>query len=491
VDVSTDLGCRFNSSALDGTKARVLTVLGTERLGHLFEFRVRFRYDGPRLSESDLDQLVLAPCALVLSQGADVVHGIARAVETVDSRVTSAAIYEVVLVPTMWLLTVSSVSRIYQQMSVKDMAQDVLTRYKFAPSHFDLRITGAPRDFVIQYHESDWDFLSRWFEHEGFFYWFEHTTDGEKLVVAASNSDATMLSGKSFVAYSEEAGLARTGSAVFDWRCVQQRIPARVVLKDYSYANPSLLLVGKADVDTKLGFGTFFEYGDNFDAPDLGTALAKVRAERFLAEQRTYHGVTDCANFHVGHSFDLIDHPDDAQNREYLITAITHHVGPIPETGRGDATSAGLIGYRAHFEAIPLSVQFRPERKTEWPSIHGVMHGHIDSAGSGMYSTLDSQARYRVRFPFDSSGKTGDKSSTWVRLVQPYAGADYGSHHPLHLGTEVVLAFLDGDPDRPIILGAVSNAQTPSPAIGANASQSVTKTASGITLTYDDNATGS
>jgi type VI secretion system secreted protein VgrG len=486
MDAFTDLGCKFNSTALDGTKVRVLAVEGEERLGELYEFRVRFRYDAGRLSQDQLDQLLLAPCVLVFDGDADAVHGIARSVETEDQSVTSlatgSAVYDVVLVPTMWLLTVSKVSRLYQAMSVKDMAADVLGRYKLTGSHYDLRVTGSPRELAIQYHESDWDFLQRWFEHEGYFYWFEHSASGEKLVVADANAEATLLTGDSFVPYREAGELNRSAQSVFQWRCVQTRIPARVFLRDYNYAKPALAIIGQADIDKKLGFGTFFEYGDNFDTPDAGNALAKVRAQRFLAAQRTYSGVTDCTRFHVGHSFDLSDHPDDTQNGEYLITAIQHRVGPIASTGG----SREVLGYRATFEAIPLAVQFRPERKTEWPSIHGVIHGHIDSDSAGKFSTLDPQGRYRVRFPFDGTGKTGEQSSTWVRLMQPYSGSGYGSHHPLHKGTEVIVAFLDGDPDRPVILGTVPNAQTPGVSAAANATQSGTKTASGIHLTMDD-----
>ncbi len=479
MDAFTDLGCQFNSTALAGKKVRVLRVDGTERLGQLYEFRVLFRCEAGRLTDDELDHLLLAPCALALDDDSDVIHGIARAVETQDARAGYAAIYEIVLVPTMWLLTISKLSRLYQAMSVKDMATDVLTRYKLTGSHYDLLISGAPRDFVVQYHESDWDFLQRWFEHEGCFYWFEHAASGEKLVVAEANSDASLIRGDSLLPYAEAAGLRRTSQCVFQWRCVQTRIPARVVLRDYNYENPALAIIGQADVSKKLGFGTFFEYGDNFDTPAAGNALAKKRAERLLAAQRTYHGETDCTRFHVGHSFELTDHPDDAQNCEYLITAMEHRVAPVSE-------GSPNLGYRATFEAIPLAVQYRPERRTEWPSIHGVMHGHIDSDSTGKFSTLDSQGRYRVRFPFDSTGKKGEQCSTWVRLMQPYSGSGYGSHHPLHKGTEVVLAFLDGDPDRPLIIGTVPNAQTPGVSAAANASQSGTKTASGIHLTMDD-----
>ena len=255
-----------------------------------------------------------------------------------------------------------------------------------------------------------------------------------------------------------------------------------MILKDYDEEKPLLPMLGMADVDRKRGFGTFFEYGDNFPTPAAGKALAQKRAERFLTEQLTLYGVTDSPRFHVGHTFSLTGHFDDGQNRAYLITAIDHRAGPLPsENGERE-----VAGYRAAFEAIPLSVQYRPERKTPWPSIAGVVHGHIDSASGGKFSTLDSQSRYRVRFPFDSAGKTGELCSTWVRLAQSYSGSGYGSHYPLHKGTEVLVAFYDGDPDRPVIVGTVHNAITPAASAGSNASQSTIRSASGIHIAMDD-----
>jgi type VI secretion system secreted protein VgrG len=280
--------------------------------------------------------------------------------------------------------------------------------------------------------------------------------------------------------------MKRTEDTVWDWRGVQRRIPAHVVLKDYNEQKPLLPLVGQADVDRKNGFGVFFEYGDNFDTPAAGQALAKKRAERFLTDQLTLYGVTDSTRFHVGHTFELVEHFDDAQNRKYLITAIDHRVAPA-FSGEGDKEDTR---YQASFEAIPFSVQFRPERKTPWPSVHGLMHGHIESDSAGKFSTLDEQGRYRVRFPFDTTGNVGEKASIWVRLAQSYAGSGYGSHFTLHKGTEVVMAFYDGDPDRPIIVGTVPNAVTAGPSASANATQSGHKTASGIQFVMDDQIKG-
>jgi type VI secretion system secreted protein VgrG len=482
------LGCNFTSDALENDQVRVISIDGVERLGQLYEFRVRFQHDPGPLTESVLDKLLLSSCTFTLGPSADeVIHGILREVKSFEVPAGDAAIYEAVVVPTVWLLTVSNLSRVYQKMSVAEMATNILSRYSLSTGeHFDFRnLPSDKREFCIQYHESDWDYLQRWFEHEGFFYWFEHSDNGETLVVADSNQSTKPIPGEGSLPYREFGGLNRAADSVFHWRSVRRRIPAHVVLKDYNDQKPLLPMIGRADVDRSRGFGVFFEYGDNFDTPAAGNALAKKRAERLLTTQLTRFGVTDCARFRVGHSFALTDHSDHAQNGQYLITTIEHHAGEIPAR-RGESKT---VGYRATFEAIPLAVQFRPERTTEWPSIYGVIHGHIDSDGSGDFSTLDAQGRYRVRFPFDSSVKTGDSCSMWIRMAQPYAGSGYGSHHPLHKGTEVVIAFYDGDPDRPLIVGAVPNAITPGPSAAVNATQSGVRTASGICLTMDDSVT--
>ncbi len=479
-------GCSFVSAALGSDLVQVMSVHGVERMGELYEFHVDIVHTKGPLTEAEIGNLLLAPCSLTLGLGADPINGIAREVLIQENGADRAGRYEIIMVPTVWLLTISKLSRLYQAMSVKDMAADVLGRYGLS-GHFDLRITASdPREFCIQYEESDWDFLQRWFEHDGLFYWFEHSADGEKLVVSDINGNTTPITGNTSLPYRDDGGMKRAEDSVSDWRGVQRRIPARVVLKDYNDQKPLLPMVGQADVDRKNGFGIFFEYGDNFDTPAAGAALAKKRAERFLTDQLTLYGVTDSTRFHVGHTFDLIDHFDDAQNRKYLITAVDHRVAPAfsGEGGEEDAR------YRASFEAIPFSVQFRPERKTAWPSVHGLMHGHIDSDSAGKFSTLDTQGRYRVRFPFDSTGNTGEGASIWIRMAQHYAGAEYGSHFPLHKGTEILLAFYDGDPDRPIIVGTVPNPVTGAPSTGANATQSVIKTASGIKITMDDSVKG-
>jgi type VI secretion system secreted protein VgrG len=474
----------FESAALPSDHIAILGIDGYEQLSQLYEFRVTITKSGEPLTQAMLAELLLGPCSIRWGEGT-AIHGIAREVHTSNVLGKGWATYDIVLVPTVWVLTASKLCRLYQGMSTKDIAKDILDRYGLQ-GHYELRIGDAqPRELCIQYDETDWDFLQRWFEHEGYFYWFEHSDDaGEKLIVADANSRTSPIAGKPTLPFRERAGMERGEESVFEWRDVHKRIPARIILKDYNDQKPLMPMVGRADVDASSGFGVVFEYGDNFDTPMAGDALAKKRAERFLTERLTLQGATDSVRYHVGHSFQLGEHPDPEQNRKYLITSIRHRIEPLPTTGPSEDRDAG--GYRADFTAIPFDVQFRPLRKIPWPSIHGLMHGHIDSDSPGTFSTLDEQGRYRVRFPFDSTNKKGEQCSTWVRMAQHYAGSAYGSHFPLHRGTEVILAFLDGDPDRPVIVGSLANTVTPSPSNSVNATQSVIKTASGIQIIMDD-----
>jgi type VI secretion system secreted protein VgrG len=480
---------RFISGALASDGMSLRGVEGREELGQLYEYRLFLRHDSGPLADDTLDELLRAPCSFTLGDGDhDVVHGILRDIELTEAINTKAAHYVATLVPTVWLLTLSKLSRVFLDKSVKDMATQLLTAYGLtAGSDFEVRTpndlaggsTGGPghrREFCVQYDESDWDFIQRWLEHEGLYYWFEHLAEGEKLILG--DAPPQPIAGSSTLSYQEWHDQHRPTDSVSRWRLLQKRVPARVVLKDYNYRNPAVPLVCKAEVDAKRGFGTVFSYAEHFRDDQAGRALAARRAGQLLSGRRLFRGVANCARLRVGHRFELQDHFEDGYNQEYLITAISHRVG---FTGAEREEP-----YQGEFEAIPTNVPFRPERSVPWPSIHGIMHAHIDSDSDGEHATIDEVGRYRVRLPFDSSGGKGEKSSHWVRMAQSYAGAGYGSHFPLHKGTEVLLGFLDGDPDRPIILGAVPNALTASPSGRGNATQSVIATASGMRIEMED-----
>ena len=479
----------FMSGALKDDDIRLRGVVGREALSRLFEFDLVFsRKDGP-YTRLELEDVLRTPCAMTMGpRPGDVVHGILSSIEIVDAARSVEPRYLARMVPTVWLLTLSRSNRVFQAMTIPKMVETILVQYGLTKGHDFQILTSRPspeHEYLVQYEESDWDFVQRWLEHEGMYYWFEHGGTTDRLIISDTNHDATPIEDPAAVSYRERNNLTNLrDSTVWDWAPRLQRTPARVAVYEYNYRTPALPLAEKFEVDLVRGFGGMFFYGEHFRTPEEGQAVATLRAERLLCEHLTVSGRTDCARFRVGHSFQLENHPDAENDDEYLITSLEHRVG-FPLLA-GGALGDDLQRYSATFVAIPYRVAFRPERVTPWPSIHGVIHAHVEGDTTGEYAEIDEQGRYKIKLPFDSGEIRGLKASQWIRMAQSYSGAGYGNHFPLHKGTEVLLVHIDGDPDRPVIVGSVPNPQSLSPTTTKNATQSVIQTASGLRLEMED-----
>ncbi len=481
----------FATGALAPGRLRVRGFRGREAISELSRFDVALEHDEP-LTSDEIDALFRSPCALGMGprQG-DVVRGIVTRVRALGRTREEPFRAVLTMAPTMHLLTLGRTNRIYQNQTVPEIAATVLAKYRFV-ADIDYRIAVRARlprrEYVAQYEESDWDFLQRWLAHEGCWTWFEHGDKTDALVIGDANGDAPPIAEPSSVAHREQNNLATEGeSTIFGWEMEQRRVPARVVLFDYNYRTPHVRLAAKAPADAGVGFGTVMEYGEHFKDLDEGERLARLRAERLLCHKRTYSGGSDAPRLRAGHRLRLQGHEDTSQDKEYILINVEHRGGEVPEGEGKKATE--YERYSCHFEAHPADVQLRPERSTPWPSIHGIMHGHIAADGDGLYAEMDEHGRYRVKLPFDTSGTKGHASSRWIRMAQSYAGSREGSHHPLRRGAEVLVAFIDGDPDRPIIVGAVPNLHTGSPTTSDNATQAVLQTPSGIRVEMEDLAT--
>jgi len=271
--------------------------------------------------------------------------------------------------------------------------------------------------------------------------------------------------------------------------CRRQQVPNRVTLKDYNYRKPSLSVQGSAEVDSS-GQGEMYFYGEHFRTPEEGDKLAKIRSEEFLCQAKQFHGESTVPYLMPGYTFTLKEHFRQDMNRGYHIISIEH---------RGNQASFLISGirenlsvaekesvYQNSFTAIEDNAQFRAPRITERPRIHGTINGRIDAAGTGKYAEVDDHGRYKVILPFDRSGRGGGKASAWIRMMQPYGGSDYGMHFPLHKGCEVLLTFIDGDPDRPVIAGAVPNPEYPSPVTTDNQTMSVLTTSGSNKIHIED-----
>ncbi|MFH1488435.1 MAG: type VI secretion system tip protein VgrG, partial [Pseudomonadota bacterium] len=238
------------------------------------------------------------------------------------------------------------------------------------------------------------------------------------------------------------------------------------------------------------GRGDVYMYGEHFRTPEEGNALAKIRAEELLCREKRFFGESTIPFLRPGYLFDLQDHYRSNFNQKYLTIEIEHEGSQTAYLLAGIQKGLSEVEqqpyYRNSFVAMPAEVQFRPEQKTEKAHLYGTMSAKIDAAGSGKYAELDEQGRYKVILPFDLSDRKDGKASAYLRMAQPYAGTDHGMHFPLHKGTEVLLTFIDGDPDRPIIQGAVPNPEMPSQVTSTDQTMSKITTAGGNKIHMED-----
>lgn len=493
-----EIDIAFASGGVPGGSLHLLGLSGREAISALFEIELYLGRDEGPLSDDEIAALLHAPCAVALGpEPGDLIHGLLRRVRQIDVAGSPSARYVATMVPSAWLFTLARTNRVFQGLSAPAMIKAVLSKYGLAPSDdFDVLTTGSfvAREYAVQYEESDWDFLQRWMESEGLFYWFEHGGERDKLVIADSNGYATPVGAPALVAYRRHNDLPSGAPSIWAWSREDKRLPARVAVFDYNYRTPHIRLVAKAAVDAARGFGSVMHYNEHFKTLEDGAAVARRRAERLQCEARVFSGVTACPRLRAGHSFELTDHPDASVDGSYLVTSASFCAGlPVPafaEDGAFPPLRAPETGearsYTARFNAISMAVPFRPALATPKPRIVGVMHAHIDADGTGEAAQIDEAGRYKVRLPFDSGSATGVLASRWIRMAQPASGTGHGAHQPLRKGAEVLLAHIDGDPDRPVIVGAVPNAHTNSPVTGANASQSIINTHSGIRIEMDD-----
>ncbi|HEX5052276.1 MAG TPA: type VI secretion system tip protein TssI/VgrG [Planctomycetota bacterium] len=510
----------LHSDALPENTLMVTRLVGEERLSGLFRFELDLLCQD---TELDLEAVLYAPARLGIEVAVPMSGGsfgsttrqIAGVFADFEMQEEGQGWvkYRAVLVPKLWQLTRTHRSRIFMGKAIDELVAAVLEADGLDPTvdfEFQLSRQGGEassparavypqHEYVVQYEESDWDFVARWLEHEGVYFHFvnDDAKQGDEKVVFADTVSAYASSSfdSTFPYRPESSGKGaesdRFGAEeVYSFRCRQTRLPEKVTVNDYNWRTPSAELLFSVDV-RKNGTGHQTEYNDHFKTEDQGVALAEVRAEELACRARWFRGESSCRTFRPGATFTLEEHFRDELNDSYLLVEVRHEAEQMISLESSTVTG---VKYSNTFQAIPATQCFRPERTTPWPSIKGVMHAKIDAEGDGKYAELDALGRYKLTIPFDEHRKDSKpgKASRWVRMAQPYAGPSSGMHFPLLKGTEVLLTHIDGDPDRPIIAAAVPNPETESPSTGANRTRNSIRTASGNVMQIDDdeNASG-
>ncbi len=313
----------FHIDGLDH-ELRVNRFEGHEGLSQLFQFDIIVAC---KANDVAFDNAVGNTALLTFRVGEEPrhVHGIVASFEQGEEGKTLTA-YRAVLVPAVFRLQYRRDSRIFQGLAVPDIIKKVLTAAGVPGDGYRLSLRGsyAPREYCVQYRESDWAFISRLMEEEGIAYHFEHTDANHVLVLVDSASAYPAVAGDATLVFRPPSGALVKGEHVSQFRYVERIRPGKVTLRDYNFKKPSLLLEGKgqAPVDDDL---EIYDYPGEYDAPGPGTALAKVRLEELQASRKTAEGESACARFAPGTTFTMAEHPRDDFNREFLILRVDHH----------------------------------------------------------------------------------------------------------------------------------------------------------------------
>jgi len=481
----------ISSSALpDAT--RVAGFRGTEGVSRPYQFEL-YLLLGAEGQELDLADAIGAKAKLRIDRDDGrppfVFHGIFAAFELLH-EFGERSLFHATLVPQLWQLTQTFHSRIFTHQTIPDILAAVLEDGGLGSDDYVFRLaqTYKPQEHVCQYAESHLDFISRWMEREGMYYFFEQGDESEKLVITDSKSFQDALVARPVRFFSREGGHDHSSSeALHTFTCKHRALPASVRLKDYDYTRPTLDVSGSAAVSS-VGIGEISVHGRRFFSPDDGKRLARTRAEELLARQVVYRGTGTALYLRAGYFFTLEDHPRPAFDAEYLVIEAEHEGNQaISDAALRELT--GIEGDRVYLvdvKAIPAKVQFRAESRTAWPRVDGFENGTVCGPIESEYAQIDDHGRYNVKFKFDESDLKDGKASTWVRMLQPHGGDVEGWHFPLRKGTEVLFTFLGGDPDRPVIAGVVPNLHTPSPVTRANHTKNVIQTGGRNRLELED-----
>ncbi len=380
--------------------------------------------------------------------------------------------YKADVVPWLWFLTRTQDCRIFQNKTVPQIIEDIFSDHKEL-SHYEIgeiKGTHAKRDYCVQYRESDFDFISRLMEQEGIFYWFRHEKNKATLVLADHKGAYHELPEKE-AEYAGGKGGSLSQCHLSSWEQCHEFLPGKWAQTDYNFETPSTSL--HATTPTMVDLPDMKKY-EVYDYPgayykrDVGDTLTRLRMEETEAAHNVVNVTGSYRSFAPGGKFTLKRHDcTSEEGKSYVIIGIRHKA--IEPTYLADATEADR--YSNRFTCIPSNVVFRPPRLTPKSLVQGPQTAVVvGPAGDEIHT--DKYGRVKVQFHWDRYGKNNEKSSCWVRVSHPWAGKNWGMVAIPRIGQEVVVDFLEGDPDQPIITGRVYNAeQMPPYALPANATQ--------------------
>ena len=424
---------------------------GEERVSGLFRFELGLVTEDASFS---MDDLLNKPVVVSITLHDDSdrhFHGIINQIEEGETRSEGATLYRAVMVPWTWLLTLFTDCRIFQNMSVPDIVQKVFSDRGFTDYNSRLNGTYNPREYCVQYRETDFNFISRLLEDEGIFYFFEHDKDKHTLILADQPTAFVACPGQSELAYDTTPGLWQDEDVVLSLRRSKNVRIGKVTEEDYDFTKPKTSLLANLEGGSRPG--EFYEYPGNYATKDDGDRYARVRLEEQEVKLLTVSAETNCRALCPGYQFTLSGYWKDDANMAYSILCVRHKAASNSYIShqRQDA-----FDYRNTIDVIPQGTAYHPPRVSRRPFVQGAQTAVVVGK-SGEEIWVDQYGRVKVQFFWDRAGKMDENSSCWIRVAQVWAGKGWGAIFTPRIGQEVIVDFLEGDPDRPIITGRVYN----------------------------------
>lgn len=453
----------FQTPSLPDDTLRVLKLSGEEVISQPFHFELELISPDHGL---DLDALINESACLTLHglEAPRLVHGIIEQAEHLRVG-RHYSHYRIRLIPTLSSLRYTANLRIFQQKTTREIVEDVIREAGFDPALLSWSLIGtyAPRDYCVQYRESDWDFISRLLEEEGIFYYFQHSEEQDTLMLGDHTDAHRTLPNAATLPFRDEARVSGLQEeAVHALSAIAGLASGKHSLRDYRFKLPTLNMEVNRSADRFQSLETYDYPGDYVD-PSLGKRLVKMRLEQAQVGRSLYRGATTCRHLMPGYRFNLELHPRDECNTRLVVQRVQHEATQpqVLEEEHG-ADQVPHIPYQAQFECHRAEVPFRPERNTRRPLVTGLQPALVvGPQGQEIY--VDEFGRVKVQFYWDREGTQDERSSCWIRVSHPWAGTGFGMVNLPRIGQEVLVQFLEGDPDRPVIVGRMYNADNPHP----------------------------
>lgn len=444
------------SSPLAKDELLLTSLEGTEYISDLFEFQIEVLSKNHSIKP---EQLVGKTVTVTIQNDQKrTFNGYISRFTYGEVKADNLRMYRLTMVPWLWFLSKTNNHRIFQDKTTKEIISQIFKDHGFSSEDFDFKATGnsTKRQYCVQHNESDLNFISRLLEEDGISYYFEQK-DAKHLMRIVDASNAYQESAETNLTYSKGN---QPNAQLTRWEHVYEFRKGKWSLNDYDYEKPTKDQLQTTASTSRFANAKNYEHYEYSPYHDF-TGIKDLSTKRIEAEEASMSMIeasSDCSSFYAGGKFKLSKHAVKEEQGSYIITAIRHRAYDNSYLAGNDSQSE----YGNDFACIPDKVHYRPALIHRKPMMHGPQSAVVVGSKDDEIF-VDSEGRIKVQFHWDREGQKDEKSSCYIRVMQPWAGSGWGSSFIPRIGMEVVVNFFDGDPDRPIITGAVYNGENKPP----------------------------